>query len=43
MHPGTGGVFDVNINGETVYSKWDTGRFPTNDEILTKIAAIGVK
>jgi selenoprotein W-related protein len=36
--PGSGGVFDVQIDGDLVYSKWDTGRFPSNDQILAMIA-----
>jgi selT/selW/selH-like putative selenoprotein len=36
---GTGGIFDVVIDGETVFSKWQTNRFPTNQEILNLIAA----
>jgi selT/selW/selH-like putative selenoprotein len=34
---GHGGVFDVTIDGQTVYSKHETFRFPSNDEILAKI------
>jgi selT/selW/selH-like putative selenoprotein len=34
---GSGGIFDVVIDGEKVFSKWDTGRFPENREILAKI------
>ena len=34
--PGGGGVFEVKVDGKTVYSKWDTGRFPNPGEI-TKI------
>jgi predicted Rdx family selenoprotein len=34
---GDGGVFDVVIDGETVYRKWDTGVFPSNQEILALI------
>jgi selT/selW/selH-like putative selenoprotein len=39
VHMGSGGVFDVAIDGEKVYRKFDTGRFPGNDEILAMIAA----
>ncbi len=35
--PGQGGVFDVAIDGEMVFRKWDQGRFPANQEILAEI------
>jgi hypothetical protein len=28
----------VAVNGETVFSKWQENRFPTNQEIVTQIA-----
>ncbi len=31
---GGGGVFDVALDDEIIYSKHDTGRFPTNEEIV---------
>ena len=31
--PSYGGVFNVSINGEQVYSNRQTGRFPTDQEI----------
>ncbi len=31
---GGGGIFDVEVDGERVFSKHDAGRFPENDEIL---------
>lgn len=31
--PSSGGIFEVRLNGETVYSKKDTGRFPAPDEV----------
>jgi len=34
---GHGGVFDVALDGKVVYSKDETFRFPTNEEILAKI------
>jgi selT/selW/selH-like putative selenoprotein len=36
---GSGGIFDVEINGEKVFSKWDANRFPDNKEILSAIAS----
>jgi len=32
--PGSGGIFDVKLNGETVFSKHQVGRFPKDGEIL---------
>lgn len=30
-------MFDVVIDGDKVFSKWDEGRFPDPDEILDEI------
>jgi selenoprotein W-related protein len=35
--PGGGGIFDVEIEGRRIYSKRETGRFPTPEEILAKL------
>ncbi len=32
--PGGGGVFDVSVDGEVVFSKKSVGRFPEIQEIL---------
>jgi predicted Rdx family selenoprotein len=32
--PGAKGQFDVIRDGETIFSKWATGRFPEHEEIL---------
>jgi selT/selW/selH-like putative selenoprotein len=32
--PGVGGVFDITVNGVLKYSKKQTGRFPTDDEVV---------
>ncbi len=37
---GSGGVFDVTVDGKMVYSKHETGRFPNDDEVLPKIAKL---
>ncbi|MBI3458525.1 MAG: SelT/SelW/SelH family protein [Candidatus Rokubacteria bacterium] len=37
LKEGHGGVFDVTIDGQLVYSKDQTFRFPTNEEIFPKI------
>jgi selT/selW/selH-like putative selenoprotein len=34
---GHSGVFDVTIDGTLVYSKDQTFRFPTNEEIFAKV------
>jgi len=34
------GIFDVKLDGELVYSKYETGRFPENDEVLDKIPVL---
>ena len=31
--PGIAGVFDITVDGRLVYSKKETGRFPTDEEI----------
>jgi len=36
VHSG-GGVFEVEKNGELIFSKKSLGRFPSNDEILEKL------
>ena len=39
LREGVGGIFEVFINGRTVYSNQETYRFPENDEIFAKIDA----
>jgi selenoprotein W-related protein len=34
LDPGTGGVFDVFVDGRLIFSKHQTGRFPFEEEIL---------
>jgi selT/selW/selH-like putative selenoprotein len=31
--PGERGAFEVTVNGETIYSKWQTKRFPELQEL----------
>ena len=31
---GTGGIFDVNVDGKLVYSKHETGDFPDEDKLV---------
>ena len=30
---GKGGIFDVKVDGQLVYSKHETGRFPNQEEV----------
>lgn len=34
---GSGGVFDVVVDGKLIYSKHETGRFPEDKEILDQL------
>jgi selenoprotein W-related protein len=34
---GGGGIFDVVVDGDMIFSKHESGRFPESDEILSKI------
>lgn len=34
---GKGGIFDVLVDDEMIYSKHETGRFPSEDEIIQSI------
>jgi selT/selW/selH-like putative selenoprotein len=40
LREGIGGIFEVFLNGESVYSNQTTYRFPTDEEIFTKIDAV---
>ncbi len=31
--PGVGGVFEITVDGKLLFSKKQTGRFPTDEEI----------
>ena len=35
--PSDGGKYEVTIDGELVYSKLDTGEFPSSDQIKAEI------
>jgi selenoprotein W-related protein len=37
LTPGSGGVFDVIVDGKTVFSKKSVGRFPDDGEVLEKL------
>ncbi len=36
---GSGGIFDVRLDGKLIYSKQQTGRFPEDEEILSQLGA----
>jgi selT/selW/selH-like putative selenoprotein len=33
LQPSSGGVFDVQVGGQVVYSKFKTGRFPNREDV----------
>lgn len=35
--PGSGGIFDVAIDGAVIYSKHQTGQYPDPDELISAI------
>jgi len=35
--PSSGGAFEVTVNDETVYSKLETGRFPSEAAVIADI------
>ncbi|RYD03645.1 hypothetical protein N752_18015 [Desulforamulus aquiferis] len=36
--PSSGGVFEVRLNGELIYSKKEIGRFPEKMDIINKLS-----
>lgn len=34
LQPGSGGVFEVSLNGQTIFSKKEMGRFPNEGELV---------
>ena len=34
---GSNGIFDVRVNGKMLFSKFEQGRFPQTDEIISLI------
>jgi selT/selW/selH-like putative selenoprotein len=43
LKEGAGGIFEVFIDGQMVYTNQDTYRFPENEEIFAKIDAARAK
>jgi len=37
--PSSGGKFEVSVNGETIYSKKETGVFPKAEDIIAQLEA----
>ena len=37
--PGTGGIFDIHLNGERIFTKSMLGRYPNPDDVLPLIRA----
>lgn len=38
--PGSGGIFEVEINGKNIFSKEHAGRFPEENEIESKLETL---
>jgi selenoprotein W-related protein len=38
--PGTGGVFDVHVDDELVFTKKMLGRYPQPDDVLPRLRAV---
>ena len=43
MIKGGGGIFDVKVDGELIYSQHETGQFPENSLIRDKITTLNKK
>lgn len=37
LYPGGGGVFDVRVEDDLVFSKHQYGRFPSNEEVASEV------
>jgi len=37
LHPGTGGIFEVHVNGERIWSRKDDGGFPDIKELKQRV------
>lgn len=37
--PGGGGIFDVTVDEKLLYSKFETGDFPDEDVLVSRLAA----
>jgi selT/selW/selH-like putative selenoprotein len=34
---GSGGIFDVSVNDKKIYSKYDSGKFPAEKDIIEQL------
>ena len=37
---GSGGIFDIHVNGKKYFSKHDDGEYPDEDEVLAQLAGV---
>lgn len=42
LTPGSGGVFDVLVDGKLIFSKHHEGTFPDEDELLEELAEMAM-
>ncbi len=40
LHKGGGGIYDIVVDGEMIYSKHETGRFPNDGEVVELVKAL---
>ena len=40
LKPSAGGVFEVRVNGQDVYSKKQTGEFPDQDALVAEVGKL---
>lgn len=38
--PSSGGVFEITVNGNKIYSKWETDKFPDHKEVINEMETI---
>ena len=38
LEPSMGGCFELTVDGELIYSKLETGRFPQDDTMVAEVA-----
>jgi selenoprotein W-related protein len=41
--PGGGGCFELTVNGKLLYSKLETGKFPDEQWVVDRVAALNKK
>ena len=40
LEPSGGGCYEISVNGDLIYSKLETGEFPTDEDIAAKLTAL---